>query len=389
MVGLCLKSIMPGPLSIAHVVFSLEPGGMENGVVNLSNGLEPERFVTTILCLEHGGAFVSRLKPGIRVEAFGRKKGFDRAAVMKLARWLRRERPDVIHTHNLGPLIYALLARMLSGRWSIPVLHGEHGALQGDDLDPRRLKQRRLGYRMASEVHTVSESLRQHLLDHGFTARRITAVINGVDCDRFRPAADRRAAKEAAGFDGDDFVIGLVGRFIRSKRHELLLEAFRLLAESGPAFDRCRLLLLGDGGPEKDAVLAKIEAHPFSGRIRWAGHQDDTLPYYQAMDVQAMPSASEGLSNALLEGMACGVPALAHPACGASEVIVDGENGLLRAVETPAELAQCLSAIMGEPTLLDALSRAARSAAETRFSLASMVRGYADLYGRLAVRSSG
>lgn len=382
---------MSRPLHIAHVVFSLEPGGMENGVVNLSNGLDPDRYRTTILCLEIGGAFVSRLRPGIAVEAFGRRPGFDRTTVARLARWLRKERPDVIHSHNLGPLIYAILGRSASGRWAIPILHGEHGALQGDDLDPRRLRQRRFGYRFARAVHTVSESLRQHLIDHGFPAGQITAVINGVDCRRYQPPSDRAAAKVAAGYGPEDFVIGLVGRFIASKRHELLLDAFTRLAGQAPeAHDRCRLLLLGDGGPEKERILARIATHPLAPRIRWAGHQADPLPFYQAMDLQAMPSASEGLSNALLEGMACGVPALAHPACGASEVIADGASGLLRAVETPDALADCLAEVIAHPEILARLGQGARETAERRFSLDAMVADYAALYDRLAgvVRSS-
>lgn len=378
---------MPRPIHIAHLVFSLEPGGMENGVVNVSNRLDPERFQTTLLCLEQGGAFVSRLGPGIRVETFGRRPGFDRGAVMRLGRWLRRERPDLIHTHNLGPLIYGILGRAWSGHWGLPLLHGEHGALQGEDLDPRRLRQRRLGYRFAREIHTVSESLRQHLIGFGLDARKITAVINGVDCRRYGPAPDPRSAKVKVGFEPDDLVIGLVGRFIPSKRHDWLLEAFRCLAERGGPHGRCRLLLLGDGGPNKAAILAQIEAHPFAGRIRWAGHQDDPVPFYQAMDLQAMPSASEGLSNALLEGMACGVPALAHPACGASEVIRDGVNGWLRPMDSAGDLAARLAELIGNQPLLECLSREARRTAQTRFSLESMVAGYASLYERLAGRA--
>ena len=372
------------PIKVAHVVFSLEPGGLENGIVNLANGLDRERFSTEILCLEIEGAFADRLKPDVRVETFGRSKGFDQGAVMKLAVSLRKSKPDVIHTHNLGPLIYALLARLISGRWGTPILHGEHGALQGDDLVPKRLRQRRWGYRCVREAHTVSASLRDHLIGHGLTARRITAVINGVDCSRFRPASEKAQAKVTAGFAPDDFVIGLVGRFIPSKRHELLLEAFQRIMESGPAWSHCRLVLLGDGGPAKASVLDRIEAHPFSERILWAGHQDDTLPFYQAMDLQAMPSASEGLSNALLEGMACGVPSLAHPACGASEVIDDGLNGWLRSVETPETLAQCLMDLISEPGRLAEVSENARKTAETRFSLDSMIESYSALYERLA-----
>jgi len=368
------------PVRIVQLVFSLEPGGMENGVVNLANALDPAVFETEILCLERVGVFAERLRAGVRVACLEKSPGLSPGAVAKLAARWRRSPPDLLHTHNLGPLLYGVLGRAGAMR-RMPILHGEHGVLRPEDLAPRRLFMRRALYRRCARVHTVSAALKEHLTGLGFPGKEMVALLNGVDCERFRPAPEKAAAKEALGLPAGAFVVGMVGRMVASKQHLLLLDGF---AEAASVSAEAWLLLLGDGGDSREQVLAAIEAHPFRERIRWVGHQQDPTAFYHAMDLLAMPSSVEGLSNVLLEAMACGVPCLAHPACGASEVLRDGENGLLLPMETPAQFAGALRGILSEPTRAETLGRAARRAAEESFSLDGMVARYSELYSELA-----
>jgi glycosyltransferase involved in cell wall biosynthesis len=373
------------PLQIAQIVFSLQPGGMENGVANLSNGLPESTARTTILCLEEAGAFAARLRPDVKVQALGRRPGWDWGACWRLALALHRLRPDVIHTHNLGPLIYADTARhMLPTLWRIPIFHGEHGALQGDGLNPKRLQQRRRLYRRCRLVHTVSDGLRQDLIAHGLPSEKMISILNGVDCQRFRPTCDRSQAKQACDLPEDALVIGAVGRFIATKRYPLLIEAFESLAQDHP---RLHLMILGDSGPERENVHQIARQSPVATRIHLKGHQAEPAPFYQAMDLLAMPSSHEGLANALLEAMASGVPALAHAACGAAEVIDDGVSGFLAHIDSAADLAQKISSLIQVPGLLQQVSAKARQAAQEKFSLDSMVKNYLAAFHRVAGRT--
>lgn len=361
---------------VAHVMFSLEPGGLENGVVNLANGLDRDRFETFIYCLTVDGAFSQRLREDVVVRCIGKKSGFSWAAVGLLIKMIRQDRPSLLHTHNLGPLIYGVGASWGSLR-GVPILHGEHGVFQGEDLSRKSIFLRKCLYRFCRRVHTVSGSLREYIAGMGLPSSRLSAVLNGVDCERFSPPESKPSARRAVSLPEDSQVIGIVGRLIASKRHLMLLEAFETIAEKRP---KAVLLIVGDAGGEREKVVNAIDVHPYRKRIHWVGHQADPAPFYESMDLLAMPSSKEGLSNALLEAMACGVPGLAHPACGASEVITDGKNGRLIRMENAADISDAAVALLEDSETLSQLGRSARDCAESEFSLSKMVENYSRLY---------
>lgn len=363
-------------IRIAHILFSLEPGGMENGVVNISNGLNSTRFETRVVCLERVGSFGRRLRRDVKVCCLEKQEGLSFKAVFSLALWIRRNRPSVIHTHNLGPLFYAVLGRALAFS-RVPIVHGEHGMLRPDDLTRKRLIIRRLLYMACRVVHTVSDSLREYLGELGFAKNRILPVLNGVDCRRFCPVEDRAAIRQAWNLPENGLVIGMIGRLVESKRHLMMLDAFQEIAE---AFSGAYLLLVGDGGDYREEVLGAVECHPNRGRIIWVGYQEDTLPFYQAMDLLAMPSDAEGMSNALLEAMACGVPAVANSLCGAGEVIKNEENGILGRIDCSTDVANIIMSLLRDSQKRGKLGKMARETAEKSFSIESMVQRYSSLY---------
>lgn len=353
---------------------------MENGVVNLSNRLDPERFTTTIVCLEQPGAFVERLSGGIEVRSLGKPPGFTWSVVLALRDLLRSLKPDLIHSHNLGPLIYAALARDV-GAWSVPIVHGEHGVLSGENARFRRRLQRWLLYGRCASVVTVSESLKEHLISMRLGgAGKIVAIPNGVDCRKFSPEVDRLRCRSQLSIPPEAFVIGCVGRFIPSKRHDLLLRAFFAHCERKVSARPIRLIFAGGGGSEEGKVKRIIEDHAFGDRVIWLGHREDLERIYPVLDLHVMPSSVEGLSNAMLESMACGVPTLAHPACGASEVIEDGADGFLRTMETAEELTENLGLLLNSPDSVLRAGVKARKKVLSRFSVDAMVAGYDKLF---------
>ena len=365
-------------LRILHVVFSLDPGGMENGIVNVARGLPADEFEVHVCCLERGGAFVERLPQPENVVVLNKPPGFSPRAVLRVARHAARIGADLLHPHNLGPLTYAALGSGF-GLWK-PVLQGEHGVFQGDQGSPARLRQRQRLYRACRKVHTVSESLRRYLIEHGFPAEKITAILNGVDTERFQPV-DKAAVRAQLDLPASGQFIGIVGRFDPNKKHLLLIKAFNRVATQLPG---ARLVIVGDKGAEKDAIHAAAQASPARDRIHLAGFQSNPTPWYQALDLLAAPSIFEGLSNAVLEAMACGVPCLAHTACGNAEVITSGSDGFLAALDSVELLAAEMHRVLANQTELAAVGQRARARVMRDFSMDAMVRNYARIYREVA-----
>jgi len=368
-----------GKIRVLHIVFSLDPGGMENGVVNVANRLPADEFEVYFCCLEKGGAFVERLRhPENVIELRKTGPGFSLRTVWGVLRTVLRVRPHLVHTHNMGPLTYGVYGTLM-GRLR-PILHGEHGMFQGDQATRPRIEQRGRLYRYCRKIQAVSEGLRQYLIGLGYDGSQIVSIVNGVDTERFRPA-DKRQVRARLGLPEEGPWLGIVGRFDVNKKHLLLIEAFNRIAGRFPT---ARLLILGDKGNEKEKIHAAVEASPARDRIHLAGFQPDPLPYYQALDLLTAPSAMEGLSNAVLEAMACGVPPLGHRACGNTEVVTSEVDGFLTELDTADDLARELERLLSDPEKIAEAGRRARETVVNRLSIDSMVENYARLYRAVA-----
>lgn len=361
-------------MRVLHVVTSLDPGGMENGVCNIARGLQSRGCETHIACLERRGAFAKRLPQSENINVLGKRGGFSLRAVWALARTLRRVRPHIIHTHNLGPLIYSALAT-LGGR-TYPILHGEHSQLAPWELEPRRLRQRHKLYRACRAIHTVSQSQLDELLSLGFPTNKLSAIANGVDTAHFSPA-DRTTSRSALGLPAEAIVLGLVGRFGPFKKHDVLLAAFERLAANYP---QLRLVFIGAGGSEEHRIRALASASSFRERIQLLGFHADPAPLYRALDLLVIPSVNEGMSNAALEAMACAVPVLGNPGCGHEQLLTSGTDGVLADISTPELLCSAITPLLSTPQALVDMGLHARTTVELRFPLKKMLDAYEQLY---------
>ena len=351
---------------------------MENGLTNVARALPADRYETHVVCLERTGPFAARLPQPELVHVLHKSPGISLRTIWRLRRLLRQLQPDLIHTHNLGPLIYASLATF--GGHTHPILHGEHHVLPDAELTPRKRRWRTIFYRSCQRVHTVSQGLRAQLIGLGLPANNIVPLLNGVDTEKFRPADGRAARSVISQLPADALVLGMVGRFGSAKGHALVIEAFGQLAAQMP---HAHLLIVGGGGSEEARVKALASASPATARIHFAGFQETMPPYYQAMDAVIIPGLQEGMSNAVLEAMACGVPVFAQPACGNPEIITHGEDGVLAPLAHATDLTALLQDWLTQPAKLAELGRAARKTILRRFQLTNMTTRYRELYEQL------
>lgn len=351
---------------------------MENGVVNLAHGLQSRGIETHVACLTVRGAFAERLPAPERAIALGKTGGFSLSAAWRLARLLNQVRPQLLHTHNLGPLIYGTLATL--GGTRCPILHGEHSQMTPEERHPRRLRQRRWLYRACRHIHTVAHGIHAELLAEGFPPGPLSVIPNGVDTTRFRPG-DKAAARQHLALPLEGRFIGLVGRFGPFKRHALLLEAFERIAERLPD---TRLVFAGAGGPEESRVRALAAASPLSARIHFTGLQRRPEIVYQALDLLTIPSVNEGLSNVALEAMASALPVLANLGCGHEHILCSGREGRITDLNSAPRLADEILDLLTDRERALQWATQARQRVETEFSLERMLNAYEHRYRSLA-----
>lgn len=370
---------------ILHVIHHLRTGGLENGLVNLVNGMPESAYRHAIVCVEDFSDFRHRIEQqNVDVIALHRSRIGVRKMQRQLYALCRRLRPAIIHTRNqsgLDALLPAWLAR-------VPCLiHSEHG-WDVDNIDGKKRKPALLRRLHAPLVHryiTVSKHLANYLVTEvGIDDQRITQIYNGVDTEKFYPAKSKMLELLPPGFQiPGQIIIGTVGRLQAVKDQATLLKAFAALLVKYPDLRACaRLLIVGDGPLLAD--LRQLANNLQIADLTWfAGAQENVPDWLRLMDLFVLPSLNEGISNTLLEAMASGIPVIATDVGGNPELIEAGRNGEFFACGDQSALLTLLNRYVQDRELRMAHGSASREIVLQRFSLSTMLKGYQQVYDRL------
>jgi len=379
---------------IAHVVYRFDVGGLENGVVNLINRLPADRYDHAVIALTDVTDFRKRItRDHVSFHALHKPPGHGIAIYHDLYRLFRTLRPSIVHTRNIA----ASEAQVPAALAGVPArVHGEHGWDVADVAGGRRSHhlQRRLLRPFIHRQVALSGEIRRYLEGRvGVPSDAITQICNGVDVARFSPRGRDAGSPHRRGplgvhlAEDDLFVVGTVGRLSPVKHQRLLVDAFvracKQMNERAPEHaGRLRLVVAGDG-PDRAALEAQARASGFRERIRVIGARDDVPELMADFDLFVLPSLAEGISNTILEAMACGLPVLATRVGGNAELVEEGATGTLVPSDDVDAMASAICAYLVDPQRCEAEGRAARIRAVSHFSIDSMVSHYAELYDKL------
>lgn len=364
----------------------LGPGGSERFLCNLLERLDPVRFSVDVLQLcapLPPEACLRTPPPGGHVRLDYRPIGpvygpRAMAVYRELRGWLRVGGYRVLQSqHEKADVLCALLPRCPDDLVRIS---------NRRDMGFQKSRLLRQGFRALNHRfdHFVAPS--QAVLDglvatEAVPATRTLCLPNGVDCRRFAPCEwiARPALRSAAGLPPHGFLFGCVARLVPVKRHADMLAAF---AEATRERPEAHLLLIGDG-PLEAALKQQAQALGIAGRVQFLGDRHDVERLLPLLDVFVLASASEGMSNALLEAMACGVPSIATAVGGNPEVVEAGRTGLLVPAQQSARLAAAMRELLEQPARNRDLGRRARQRVLDHFSLEAMAQRFTDLYDSL------
>ncbi|MCE0556612.1 MULTISPECIES: TIGR03088 family PEP-CTERM/XrtA system glycosyltransferase [unclassified Motilimonas] len=364
---------------IMHVVYRFYAGGLENGMVNILNQMPTDKVRHIIVCLTDHDDFIERIKVPVEVVDLHKKPGMDWSCYWRFMQLVKRHQPDIVHSRNLAALEYQLPAWCATRPLAC---HGEHG-WDVTDLTGGSLKYRFIRWLYSHWVDAYI-ALSKHTLDYliqgvGIGRHKISHICNGVDTERFQPAAKHLILPEEL-VDKDCFVIGTVGRLALVKNQLLLLRAFSSLLDN-PASDgkKVRLLIIGSGECE-EMLKAFVAEHHLTQFVIFLGQQDDINKWLHCMDLFVLPSLGEGICNTILEAMAAGKTVVATDVGGNAELVVDGKTGTLVESDNDADLERAMLNYLLRPTLLLKHAEAARLRVEHEFSLSAMVAKYTRFY---------
>jgi glycosyltransferase involved in cell wall biosynthesis len=350
-------------------------GGTETHVLELASRIDRAKFDLTVCSLKSGGCVADELRArGIRVVSLGGTGKMDARVMLRLWRFIKHEKPDVIQAF----LFWANVGARLVGKFSqtIRVISSYH-----DEVVPEGWLNRvidRATMKWTKYIVCCSEAVRRSVeLRIGGGKNRFVVIPFGVDTGRFHEA--RGIVRGPIALQNGLPVIGTVCRLVEPKKGlKYLLEAVaQLEQEAGKPV--CQVLLVGEG-PAEQSLRTLSERLGISPRVTFVGVRRDIPEMLSLMNIFVLPSLYEGFGIAILEAMAAGKPVVATAVGGIPEFVVPGQSGFLVPPGDAPALAKAMKQLLDEPEKARSMGCQGQEHVKKHYSIESVVRQHEKLY---------
>jgi glycosyltransferase involved in cell wall biosynthesis len=358
----------------------LKLAGAQRQLVELARGLAAAGHDVRVGVLEPGGPLTADITgAGIALSAFRRRWRWDLLPVVSLASYLRRERIDVIHSFLFLPSFYSRFAGRLA---RVPAIIS---SLRGSRIEGHL--RYRLDVATSSLCHAItanSAAGRDDYVEHGGAREKIVVIRNGLDSSRLC-ATPVHADRVHWKLDRFDLLIGMVGTMEDLRDHRLLVTAMEQIVRRKSGVG---LVLVGDGTlrPEIEALVQHLG---ISQHVVLTGTLRHPERIYPLLAVYVQASATEGISNSILEAMFCALPVVATDVGGNPETVVHGRTGTIVPPGDPAAMADAVVALLDDPARRREMGREAQQRARTSFGLKGMLQATQELYDTLLESKRG
>lgn len=377
------SEVPPAPKTkILHMVVSLEVGGTETQLVQVAKRLDPRLYDVRVGCLRAVGPLVgSLLQAGIQVLEFPTQgpvlspRGFFQ--LFRLAQYIRKERIDVVHSHDLWANLISVPAARLA-RAPI-VITSQRNMAHLSWYTPFRRKIVRLIHLLANHVVANSDAIKRLLAqDFRIPPERVHVLRNGVDFERIARARGDRLKLFPALSQKAKLVIHVANMNSEVKGHAILIEAAKDVCTVVP---EAAFILVGDG-PLRSQLEEQVRRVGIWDHFTFLGRRKDVPEILSCGDLFVLPSFAEGLPNSVLEASAAGLPIVATSVGGIPEIIEDGATGLLIPPENPQALCAAILQLLKNPAFAAAVARAGKERVSSQFCFDIALAGLKRLYSR-------
>jgi len=356
-------------------------GGGKQAFYNLISRLDRRRF-NPVVATAPTGRYAEMLRAkGVRLIPLPMNNRFDMRIPYRLARVVREHAVTVLHSHGGGRAdFFVYLASKLV---NIPVkITTVANLVEGwFEVNPLQLYVYKKIQRKAEKVFDhficVSEYLADNLIhQHELEKTKISTIYNGIDLDYFNAALEFPRKRNELLREGEEILIGAIGRLVAEKGLEYLLEC---MPEVLKRFTQLKLLVVGDG-PLKTHLEKRVLSLGLKDNIIFTGFRSDIREVLSCLDILILPSLLEGFPMIILEAMAMAKPIVASDIPGIREQIIDGKNGILVPVKDSNALAIAIINILAERKVAENIGLAARKTVDEKFSIERMVAETESLY---------
>lgn len=362
------------PLAVTLLTTGARVGGTETMIMEYAQHLHRQGYDVRVRSLVEDGPVISLLRQeGIRADSVRMRGAYDVGGLVRLVARLRRERPDILHTF----LFHANILGRIAGRFlRIPVVISSQRSID----DWRRLPHTLLDRWTAPWADLIisnSEAGRRRLLvRERLPAEKVITIHNGLDLSKYRLDGAARSVADSLGIDPTAPIVGMIANLLPSKGYDLFLRAAsEVLTQVGHA----RFLVVGEGRLRTQLMGLASECG-LEDKVLFLGYRRDIPELLSAMDVFVLSSRWEGLPVAVLEAMAMAKPVVATDVGGVSELVVDGETGILVPPGSSHELARGIVTLLRDPERARRMGERGRERVESEFRVDAMCRTTEQVY---------
>jgi glycosyltransferase involved in cell wall biosynthesis len=365
---------------VLHLTLSLERGGRRDAILTLARELEPLGISSSVVTLRGGD---DDLTPPPEAFAHARSLGLHGlprpAAILRLRRWCCDWGIDVVHAHDAASQFVASILRTVAP--SLHIVMTFHRSLGFESARRRDKVRNAVSLTLVDRVLTASEERRRHFLaENLISARKVQVIPLGIDLTRFRPDPDdREAARAELGIGPSDPLLLVMGHFGEEKG---VAEAIRAsaLALNAPGHSTGRLLVLGTGQPDRQALLHALGTEMLGDRVIFGGHRSDPERWLRAADLFVHAPRVEAFGLVIVQAQASGTPVVAAGVGGIPEILADHRTGELVSPANPERMAETIAAVLADPGRRARYGAAGVAEARARFSAARFARDHEALY---------
>jgi len=367
-------------MKVLHIAGSVASAGAEKYILTIAENIGRE-FEITVACPCYGRLVDELRDRGVKTIVLGKKVKYKLSACLGLAAFMRKNKVQIVHSHNPRSDFCARISSRLAG---VPIhISTVHNSIYAVSILKTwaYLFFYSLPLYMPDKLIALSQAGSDELVYRcKVDPQRVVAIPIGVDTERFDPTKYDSGLRDALGIEPNIPLIGIVAQLTAQKGHIYLLEAMRRIVR---AFPKTKCLIVGDG-PLREKLQGLAEKLGLSGHCIFTGARDDIPEVLSALDVWVLPSvASEGLPRALLEALAMGKPVVTTRVGGIPELVIDGITGILVPPKDSEALKDAILSLLMDREKAREMGKRSRELVVKNFTQELMVRRIEKLYRTL------